>query len=111
MWTASRIIAAEASQVVGIDPTVAFTVVIGAVVTVIGSVVTLLVTVSKQSTERVDSVTTKQMADKELRIQQLEGEVLAAEKDGELWRDKAVKRETELALAKAENRRLRKAGP
>lgn len=111
MWADSWTLAAEASQVVGIDPTVAFAAVVGAVVTVIGSVVTLLIAISRQATERVDGVTAKQLADKDLRIQQLEGETLAAEKDRDAWRDKTTKLEIRNATLEAENRRLRRAEP
>jgi hypothetical protein len=107
MWTDLRIVAAEAA---GIDPTVAFATVIGAVVTLIGSVVGVLMTMSRHSDERVDNVTTKQFEDKDRRIQQLEGEVLAAEKDVDLWREKATKLATRVAVVEAENRRLKREG-
>lgn len=109
MWTGTWILAAEAGQMIGIDPTVAFATAIGAVVTVIGSVIGLLITISRHADDRVDSVTSKQLADKDQRIQQAEGETLAAEKDADLWRQKCTKLEIENATLKAENRRLKQA--
>lgn len=98
--------AAEAAAT-GIDPTVAFTAVLAAVVTIIGSVITALVAMTRHSDERSDAASKTSLQIITERLQASEGETLAAEKDRDLWREKAQKLEVDNALLRQENRRLK----
>ena len=104
MWT----LAAEAAATTtGIDPTAAFLGLVGAVGVILGSAFGFMLALTRGANERVDGVNRQQVVDLRADLQTANGETLAAEKDRDLWRDRATKLEIENATVKAENRRLK----
>jgi peptidoglycan hydrolase CwlO-like protein len=123
MWAVPWTFAADATQVTGIDPTIAFGALITGAVSVVGAVIAIMFSVSKHADERVDAASRESLAARTAEnerlaqdLQDCRGETLAAEKDADLWRQKTNEREIEIATLKAkieaqerEIRRLKRA--
>jgi hypothetical protein len=101
MWAAPLTFAADAAQVTGIDPTIAFGALITGVVSIVGAVVTVMFSMSKHADQRVDAASKDSLDRLSSDLQDCRGETLATEKDRDLWRQKTSDREIEVATLKA----------